>query len=31
MANRVLIGKRGSEYGLFVSKPGVNVASTTAT
>jgi len=31
MANRVLIGKRGSEYGLFVSKPGVNVASTSAT
>ena len=31
MANRVLIGKRGSEYGLFVSKPGVNVANTSAT
>jgi hypothetical protein len=25
MANRVLLGKRGSDYGLWVSKPGVNV------
>ena len=27
MANRVLFGKRGSDYGLFVSKPGANVIS----
>jgi len=27
MANRVLFGKRGSDYGLFVSKPGANVVS----
>ena len=27
MANRVLLGKRGSDYGLFVSKPGSNVVS----
>ena len=27
MANRVLLGKRGSEYGLWVSKPGSNVVS----
>jgi hypothetical protein len=27
MANRVLLGKRGTEYGLWVSKPGVNVLS----
>ena len=25
MANRVQLGKRGSEYGLWVSKPGANV------
>ena len=25
MANRVLLGKRGSDYGLWVSKPGANV------
>mgnify|MGYP003118710254 CR=1 FL=1 len=25
MANRVLLGNRGSDYGLFVSKPGANV------
>lgn len=31
MANRVLIGKRGSEYGLFVSRPGVDVTNTSAT
>ena len=31
MANRVLLGNRGSEYGLFVSKPGVDVTSTSAT
>ena len=30
MANRVLLGNRGSEYGLFVSKPGVDVTSTSA-
>lgn len=27
MANRVLIGKRGSEYGLFVSKAGTDVTN----
>ena len=27
MANRGLLGKRGSEYGLWVSKPGSNVVS----
>ena len=27
MANRVLFGKRGSDYGLFVTKPGANVIS----
>ena len=27
MANRVLLGQRGSEYGLWVSKPGSNVAT----
>lgn len=27
MANRVLLGKRGSDYGLFVSKSGSNVVS----
>jgi len=27
MANRVIIGKRGSDHGLFVSKPGSNVVS----
>jgi hypothetical protein len=27
MANRVLLGLRGSDYGLFVSKPGGNVLS----
>jgi hypothetical protein len=31
MANRILLGNRGSEYGLFVSKPGVDVTSTSAT
>jgi hypothetical protein len=25
MANRILLGQRGSEYGLWVSKPGKNV------
>ena len=25
MANRVQLGKRGSEYGLWISKPGANV------
>ena len=29
MANRVIIGKRGSDYGLFVSKSGDDVATTT--
>jgi len=28
MANRVLIGNRGGQYGLFVSKAGTNVANT---
>ncbi len=27
MANRILLGKRGSDYGLWVSKPGSNVAT----
>ena len=27
MANRVLIGKNGSDYGIFVSQPGDNVLS----
>ena len=27
MANRVLIGKKGSDYGIFVSQPGDNVLS----
>ena len=27
MANRVLIGKRGSDHGLFVSRAGQNVAT----
>ena len=27
MANRVLLGKRGSDYGLFISKPGKDVTS----
>jgi|TARA_B100002003_G_C14078137_1_gene518651 hypothetical protein len=31
MANRVLLGKRGSNYGLYVSSPGVDVTDTTAT
>jgi len=31
MTGRVLLGNRGSEYGLFVSKPGVEVTSTSAT
>jgi len=25
MAKRVLLGKKGSDYGLFISKPGVDV------
>jgi len=29
MANRVLLGKRGSDYGLFVSKPGEDVEDAT--
>ena len=27
MANRVLLGERGSQYGLYVSRPGSNVLS----
>lgn len=27
MSQRVLLGKKGSTYGLFISKPGVNVTS----
>jgi len=30
MANRVLLGKRGTDYGVFVSREGQNVASTTS-
>jgi hypothetical protein len=30
MANRVLIGNRGSDYGIFISREGQNVASTTS-
>lgn len=29
MANRVLLGKRGSDYGLWISKPGKNVLTIT--
>ena len=29
MSNRVLVGKRGSDYGLFVSKPGQDVEDAT--
>tara|TARA_B100000902_G_scaffold395922_1_gene455576 strand:+ start:1104 stop:1685 length:582 start_codon:yes stop_codon:yes gene_type:complete len=31
MANRVLLGKRGSEYGLFISQKDVNVTDTSST
>ena len=31
MANRVLVGKRGSEFGLFVSRAGVDVTDTSLT
>jgi hypothetical protein len=31
MANRVLVGKRGSEFGLFVSRSGVDVTDTSLT
>ena len=31
MANRVLIGKRGSDYGLFISQKGVAVTDTSST
>jgi len=31
MANRVLIGKRGSDYGLFISQKGVDVTDTSST
>lgn len=31
MANRVLIGKRGSNYGLYVSREGIDVTDTTNT
>jgi hypothetical protein len=27
MTNRVLLGKRGTEYGLWVSKPGIDVTT----
>lgn len=30
MANRVLLGKRGSDYGLYVSRPGQDVTSTSS-
>lgn len=30
MANRVLLGQRGSDYGLWVSKPGQNVLTANA-
>ena len=30
MANRILLGKRGNDYGLFVSKAGEDVTATTA-
>ena len=31
MSRRVLLGKAGSEYGLFISKPGVNVINDSGT
>ena len=31
MAKRLLLGKRGNNFGLFVSKPGVDVTSTSTT
>ena len=31
MANRVLIGKRGSDYGVFASRSGVDVTDTSST
>ena len=31
MANRVLLGKRGSDFGLFVSRSGVDVTDTSST
>lgn len=31
MANRVIVGKRGSDYGVFASKSGVDVTDTTLT
>ena len=31
MANRVLLGKRGSDHGLFVSRSGVDVTDTSVT
>lgn len=27
MANRILLGKKGTEYGLWISKPGVDVTT----
>ena len=30
MAKRIVLGKKGSDYGLFVSKPGVDVTTTSA-
>ena len=31
MSNRVLLGNRGAQYGLYVSRPGVDVTSTSTT
>ena len=31
MANRVVVGKRGSDYGLFISQNGVDVTDTSST
>ena len=31
MANRVIIGKRGSDYGLFASRSGIDVTDTSST
>ncbi len=31
MTNRVILGKRGSNYGLYVSSPGVDITDTSAT
>ena len=29
MARRLILGKKGSDYGLFISEPGTDVASIT--